>query len=227
VEDTASALRKVIAQGGWPSPEAIAAAVAAHAAVIAWLIAHPAASHLREESTTLSVALVAPPPGAASPAETAQPNESSAPAPAGGDEPKSLSKPRSSDPASPAETAQPNELTAPAVADADKTKRLTKPRSHSEPSHIKPRPKPKEDASTGVYGSEGTQELPEGTAAYRVFVGNGGAIQDVVLMRSSGDASYDAAGVTMIRDSMTFDPPRDRASGTVATIVTISFSPEH
>jgi outer membrane biosynthesis protein TonB len=212
----------------------MAAALAAHAAVIAWLIAHPAASERREESTTLSVALVTPPPEPASPAETARPNEpaapapeATAPAPADGDKPKSLSQPGSSDPASPAQTAQPNEPTAPAGAAADKPKKRSKPRSHSDPSHATPRPqKPKEDESAGVYGSEGTQQLPEGTAAYRVLVGQGGAIQSIVLMRSSGVTSYDDAGVTMIRTSMTFDPP-DRSSGTVATIVTISFSPAH
>jgi outer membrane biosynthesis protein TonB len=191
VEDTAS--ETVIAQRGWPSAEAIAAAVASHGAVIAWLIAHPVAAAPREERTALSVALVAPPP----------------------------------DPVSPAETAQPSELAAPVVPDADTPKRLGKPRSQSAPSHPKRRPqKPNEDESAGVYSSEGTQELPQGTAAYRVLVGNGGMIESIALMRSSGVAAYDAAGETMIRNSMTFDPPPVRSSDTVATIVTISFSPK-
>ena len=171
----------------------MAAAVAAHAAIIAGLIAPPALPERREESTTLSVALVAPPP----------------------------------EPASPTETAQPNAPTAPAVAAAGQSKRPGKPRSHSDPSHASPPPqKPEEDESPGVYGSAGTQRLPEGTAAYRVVVGRDGAVQSIVLMRSSGVTSYDAAGVTMIRTTMRFDPPA-RSSGNAATIVTISFSPTH
>jgi outer membrane biosynthesis protein TonB len=173
---------------------------------------------------------VAPPPAPVSRAETAQPDEASAPAPeatapADGDKPESLSQPGSSDPVSPADTAQPNAPTAPAGAGAAEPTKPGKPRSHSDPSHASPPPqKPKEDESAGVYGGEGTQQLPAGTAAYRVLVGQGGAIQSIALMRSSGVTSYDDAGVTMIRTSMAFDPPN--RSGTVATIVTISFSAE-
>jgi len=204
----------------------MAAAVAVHAAIIAWLTAHPAASERRQESITLRVALVAPPPEPASPAETAPPDEAPAPAPADGDKPESPGQPGSSDPASPAETAPPNAPTAPAVAGAEKPKKPGKPRAHSDRPDASPPPrKPKEGESAGVYGSEGTQRLPEGTAAYKVLVGQGGAVQSVALMRSSGVASYDAAGVTMIRTAMAFDPP-NRPSGTVATIVTIRFSPK-
>jgi len=202
----------------------MAAAVAVHAAVIAGLIAHPAASDRRRESTTLRVALVAPPPEPASPAEAAPPNE--APATADGDTLESPGQPGSSDPASSAETAPPNAPTAPAVAGAEKPKKPGKPRAHADRPPAGPPPrKPTEDESAGVYGSEGTQRLAEGTAAYKVLVGEGGAVESIALMRSSGVASYDAAGVTMIRTAMTFDPPKP-PSGTVATIVTISFSPK-
>jgi TonB family protein len=122
----------------------------------------------------------------------------------------------------------PDEATAPALAGADQPKKPSKPRSRSDPPLSKPPPpKPRQGEAAGVYSSEGTQELPEGTAAYRVTVGNGGAVQSIVLMRSSGVASYDAAGVAMIRNAMTFDPPPGRAPGTATKIVTISFSPEH
>jgi TonB family protein len=205
----------------------MAAAVAAHAAVIAWLVARPAPAVVREESTAVSVALVAPPPGLASPAEPAQPNESTTPADVGADQPEKPGEPPASDPTSPAEPAQPDQSTAPAAAGADHPKKRSKPRPHSDASAAKPPPpKPKQDHSAGVYSSEGAQELPEGTAAYQVVVGTGGVIRSIVLMRSSGVASYDAAGVAMIRNAMTFDPPA-RSSATAARTVTISFSPEH
>ncbi len=124
------------------------------------------------------------------------------------------------------EPAQPNELTAPAVPGADKPKTLSKPSSHPALSHSKRSPqKPKKEEEAGVYTSEGTQELPQGTAVYQVVVGTGGTIQSIVLARSSGVPSYDAAGVTMIRNSMTFDPPPAGSPGAIPMIVTINFSP--
>lgn len=176
-------------------------------------MAHPAASVPRDESTALTVHLVAaPPPDPVSPAEPepTQPN----------------AEPERAQPNVQPEPAQPNALNTPAVPGADKPKRLSKPSSHPAPLHTKRTPrKPKKEEEAGVYTSEGAQELPQGTAVYQVFVGTGGTIQSIVLARSSGVPSYDAAGVTMIRNSMMFDPPPAGSPGAIPMIVTINFSP--
>lgn len=202
MEDTASEPPTVTTQRGWPSPDAIAAAVAAHAAVVAWLAAQPMAAAVRDHSVALTVRLVAPP---ANPVPSAAPSPAPAPAPA------------------------------PAQADGDgaapeppaaKPKSLAKPSAHPRPAHReRPRQKPETEPSTDVYTREGTQELPQGTAVYQVLVGGGGMIEGIALARSSGTPSYDAAGVAMIRNSMTFDPPPADSPGAVAMLVTIHFSP--
>ena len=196
MEDIAGTPATLTTQRGWPSPDAVAAAVAVHAAVLAWLVAHPTASLVRDHPAALTVRLVAPP---------ADPTSPAAPAPA---------------------AAQPDGRERRSEPPAAKPKSLGKPSAHARRSQgERTRQKRKEEPSRGVYTREGSEEAAQGTAVYQVLVGSGGTIQSIVLARSSGTPSYDAAGVAMIRNSMTFDPPPAGSPGAVAMIVTINFSP--
>jgi TonB family protein len=211
-------LRKIIIGRGWPNPEAMAAAAVAHAAVLAWLALHPAVPVPKDESSALTVRLL-PPPSEPAPSEepdAAPPPEAALPAEAA--PPEETARPREAAPAD-----EPSEIVAPP---AEKPKKPGKPSSQRAPARREHRrQKPEEDKSPSAYANEGAQEVAERTAVYSVSVGAGGIVESVTLARSSGAARFDAAGVSMIRNAMTFDPPPP-GSASVAMIVTINFSPD-
>jgi outer membrane biosynthesis protein TonB len=62
------------------------------------------------------------------------------------------------------------------------------------------------------------------SAVYEVRVGAGGVAESIVVAQSSGMLHYDEAGASMIRSTMTFEPPT--ATRRAVTSVVVRFLPE-
>ncbi len=61
-------------------------------------------------------------------------------------------------------------------------------------------------------------------AVYEVLVGAGGVAESIVVAQSSGTPRFDEAGASMIRGTMTFEPPA--ATRRSVTSVIVRFFPE-
>ena len=105
---------------------------------------------------------------------------------------------------------------APAVASANEPP--AKPRSLPRP----PAPKPAPPRAAESEAMTVAHAFVAGTAVYDVALDAGGGVAAVKLLQSSGTAAFDAAGETMIRTAMGFDPPAQPTAFTV----TIRFTPE-
>jgi len=56
-------------------------------------------------------------------------------------------------------------------------------------------------------------------AVYDVVVGAGGVAESIVVAQSSGTSRYDEAGASMIRSTMTFDPPQSTRPSVTSVVV--------
>lgn len=202
-----------------------------HVAAIGWLTVpsrHDPVPVRKPDSIPVVVALVAPPEpiplAAPEPViADAQPAQDPQEAlPADGEARPGEPLPGATSPASPQKSAE----AAPAKAKRPRTiARADRPKDRA-PGKPAQSEASRGNVSVAPDGGEASQQLHEEVAVYDVLVGAGGSVQAIRLARSSGISGYDEAGERMIRNTMTFAPPRSASSDDTVMVVTIRFSPE-
>jgi TonB family protein len=204
---------------GAPEPKALLAAALLHAVVLGLplLPLRNGAPDRPREPRALPVSILfipdeePPPEDSVAEADAAAADEAAAAPPA----------PQEAAPASPpadAARAEPADEPAAALAAASANAPPAKPRSLPRP----PAPKPEPPRAAESEAMAVAHAFVAGTAVYDVALGAGGGVAAVKLLQSSGTAAFDAAGETMIRTALGFDPPAQPTAFTV----TIRFTPE-